>query len=355
MKIKLFLTFDHELPLGGLLTSYHNALFKPTQRVLDTADRLRVKVALFTDILCAYRYREWDYAQFYAPYVQQLQHAIREGHDVQLHIHPHWLTSEYADGTFLPSADFAPADFKDNASFGGIEGIVRLSVDQLSGICLAADASYRCVAYRAGGYNIHPETDAIFGALYRAGIRYDSSMARGYYFKSGLSEVDFCRLPAKPNWIIDPSNLHAVRSGDGILEIPIATIPKTPFEIPTRFKLKRYAHRAVEERGRMIHQDGGKIDLASKIRMFFADRMLSFDNHTFSPDYLMRIFRYHISRYKKADEVMVSVISHPKSMGGYSFELMEKFISAIRESYPDVEFATFSRLRGFAAGSSPQP
>jgi hypothetical protein len=349
MKVKLFLTFDHELPLGGLRTSYRKALFEPTQRVLDTADRLGVKVTLFTDILCAYRYREWDHAQFYAPYVQQLQYAVKEGHDVQLHIHPHWLTSGYADGAFLPSADFALADFSDNASFGGIAGVVRLSVEQLNEICLAADASYRCVACRAGGYNVYPETEAIFDALCRAGIRYDSSMARGYYFKSGVSEVDFRRLPAKANWIVDPANLRAAHSGDGILEVPIATIPKTPFEVPTRFKLKRYAHRAVEERGRMIHRDGG-IGMASKIRMLFAARMLSFDNHTFSPDYLLRIFRYHIDRYKKDGEVMMSVISHPKSMGGYSFELMEKFISAIRESYPGVEFATFSRL---ATGSAP--
>jgi hypothetical protein len=243
------------------------------------------------------------------------------------------------------------ADFKDNASFGGIEGIIRLSVDQLNAICLTADVPWRCIAYRAGGYNIYPETNVIFDALYCAGIRYDSSMARGYYFKSGLSEVDFRKLPAKPNWIVDPANFHVAHSGNGILEIPIATIPKTPFEIPTRFKQKRYAYRAVEDRGRMIHQDV-RIDLASKIKMFFADRMLSFDNHTFSPDYLLRIFRYHTARYKKADEVMMSVISHPKSMGEYSFELMEKFILAIRTSYPDVEFSTFSRLRGFAADSS---
>jgi hypothetical protein len=313
---------------------------------MNTAGRLGVKVTFFTDILCACRYREWDYAQFYAPYVQQLHHALRQGHDVQLHIHPHWLTTRYAGNTFHPSADFALADFRDNATFGGISGIVRLSVERLTEICLAADASYRCIAYRAGGYNIRPATEQIFDALYRAGIRYDSSMARGYYFKSSLSEVDFRRLPSAANWIIDPSNLRAARSGDGILEIPIATIPKTPFEIPTRFKQKRYAHRAVEAHGRMIHREEAGIDLTSKIRMLLADRMLSFDNHTLSPDYLLRIVRHHISRYKASGEVMLSLISHPKSMGEYSFELMEQFITAVRTSYPDVEFATFTGLHG---------
>jgi hypothetical protein len=41
---------------------------------------------------------------------------------------------------------------------------------------------------------------------------------------------------------------------------------------------------------------------------------------------------------------MISLISHPKSMGNYSFELMERFISSIQKSYPGVEFTTFSRL-----------
>ncbi|MDR2916964.1 MAG: hypothetical protein LBV74_19395, partial [Tannerella sp.] len=241
------------------------------------------------------------------------------------------------------SNDFALSDFKNDAKYGGIPGIIKLSINDLKDICLPADKNYNCIAFRAGGYNIYPDSDLIFKSLYENGILYDSSMARGYYFRSGLSEVDFRKLPDLPNWIINPGNYCSQLSDKaGVMEIPIATIPKTLFEVPTRFKIKKYASRAVENRGKIIHQEN-KVDLRSKIKMLFAARMLSFDNHTLSLDYLLQIIRYNIDKYKnKSDELMFSLISHPKSMGDYSFKLMEGFISSIQKSYPHVEFTTFT-------------
>ncbi len=344
MKVKLFLTFDHELPLGGLNTSYKKALFDPTQKVMDIADRYGIKITLFSDILCAYRYKEWDFEGFYLPYQEQLQYAIVNRNDVQLHIHPHWLTTGYNKKEFLPSNDFTLSDFKNDTLFGGIPGIIKFSINELSNICVPVDSNYKCIAFRGGGYNVHPNTDLIFNNLYDNGICYDSSMAKGYYFRSGISEIDFRKLPDLPNWIVDPEDYHAALSDrTGVLEIPIATIPKTPFEIPTKFKLKKYGYRAVENRGRVIH-NYYKADLYSTIKMLFAARMLTFDNHTLSLDYLLKIIQYNIRKYEnKSNEIMLSVISHPKSMGNYSFELMEGFISSIQRLYPDVEFTTFSQ------------
>ena len=345
MKIRIFLTFDHELPLGGLNTSYENALFAPTRKVMEVAEQYGVKVTLFSDILCAYRYKKWDFTNFYAPYSDQLQYAVRNGHDVQLHIHPHWLTTAYNGTCFLPSGNFTFSDFINDTKYGGIPGIVRLSIDNLNEICIPADEHYECVAFRAGGYAVYPHTELLFNSLYAQGIRYDSSMAKGYYFSSGLSTVDYRLLPKLPNWRVDPENYHLpLLKKPGILEIPIATKPKTLFEMPTRFKLKKYAFRAVENRGTMIHTNS-KTGFHSKIKMLVAARMLSFDNHTLSLHYLLQIVKHNVSRHKnRHDEVLFAVISHPKSMGDYSFELMEGFISSIQKTYPDVEFSTFSEF-----------
>lgn len=343
MKLKLFLTFDHELPLGGLKTSFESSLFEPTREVMDLANKLNVKVTLFTDILCGSRFREWDYHHFYTPYKNQLHEALKEGHDVQLHIHPHWLTTTYRDGTYLPSTDFGLSDFTENARHGGIEGIIDQSIEELNQLCVPANPAYSCIAYRAGGFNIAPDTKRIMTALYKKGIRFDSSMARGYYFKSGISEVDFRKLPGSPNWVIDPDNYHKASASEGIIEVPIATMFKTPFEVPTRFKLKKLAGRAPANHGTMIHEDNGR-DIPAKIKMLFASRMLTFDNYTLSLDYLMRILRYNMKKYKSSDTLMLSIISHPKSMGAYSFELMEGFVNAVHKQYPDAEFMTFSQL-----------
>ena len=343
MKLKLFLTYDHELPLGKLKTSFSEALFEPTYQVFNVAAQCGVRVNLFTDILCASRYKEWDYNNFYTPYKKQLSGSLNAGHDVQLHIHPHWLTSVYENSEVKPSSDFGLSDFSEKAEFGGISGIVKKSITDLTEICTETKPDYKCIAYRAGGYNIAPNTIEIFDALQAGGIQYDSSIAPGYFFKSGISEVDFRKLPALPNWIIQPENLSKTKSEPGILEIPIATIPKTPFEVPTFLKMKKYAHRAPASRGEVIHTSGPD-KLADKLKMLFSARMLSFDNYTLSLSYLMKIVDYNVRKHKKADSLMLSVISHHKSMGNYSFELMKRFIDEVHRKYPEAEFLTFSDL-----------
>ncbi|HLP05769.1 MAG TPA: hypothetical protein VK152_10105 [Paludibacter sp.] len=343
MNIKLFLTFDHELPLGKLKTSYEASLFEPTQKVFKLAKELGVNVTLFTDILCSHRYKEWDPQNFYIPYKNQLQNALSEGHDVQLHTHPHWLTSKYEKGIFIPSADFGLSNFSGNSELGGISGIINLGINGLTEICKTVKPDYNCIAYRAGGFNIAPETFDIFNTLYNQGIRYDSSMSRGYYFKSGISEVDFRRIPQLSNWVIDPENSFIASKHDGILEIPIASMPKTPFEMPTMFKMKKYASRAPITHGEVIHSTGN-ISKIAKLNMMFSARMLTFDNYTLSLMYLMRILEYNIKKYESHETLMLSIISHPKSMGDYSFDLMKGFVNEVHKRYPHAEFLTYSRL-----------
>jgi len=343
MQLKLFLTFDHELPLGKLKTSYAASLFEPTQKVMDLADKLGVKVTLFSDILCAVRFKEWDEVNFYQPYTAQLQYATKNGHDVQLHIHPHWLNSTYENGVYIPSNDFALSDFEHDKHFGGIDGIVKQSIQEMTDICVQANPAYKCVAFRAGGFNIATATNHIFKALMANGIRYDSSMARGYYFKSGISEVDYRKLPKAANWKVNPEDIHTSIAKDGIMEIPIATMPKTPYEVPTRFKINTFVGRAPISHGEVIHENNS-VDKMAKLKMLFTSRMISFDNYTLSLDYLMRILKYNVNKYKSSDTLMLSIISHPKSMGDYSFELMENFITEVQKEYLTAEFSTFSEL-----------
>jgi hypothetical protein len=164
-KIKIFITFDHELPLGGLNTSYQKALFEPTLKVLELAKELKIAVTLFTDVLCALRYKEWDNENFYKPYIEQLNYALLKKHDVQLHLHPHWLTSNYKNGVFSPSNDFMLSDFKNNKYPNDIAGIIEKGCSFLQTTCSIVNSKYKCIAFRAGGYNLSPSSDIIFSEL----------------------------------------------------------------------------------------------------------------------------------------------------------------------------------------------
>jgi hypothetical protein len=342
MKIKILLTYDHELPLGKLRTSFDKALFSPTEKILALSAKKNVPVTLFTDILCAEQYRKWDNVNFYQPYVNQLQATIAAGSDVQLHLHPHWLTSNNSNGIVTPSADYSLAHFA-NHPIHDIESIIKNASLQLNEICTPALQNYRVVAYRAGGFNIEPASNKIFSSLIKNGILYDSSIPFFFYFASSLSLVDFRKLPDLPNWYIDTSGNFRVAGLEGLLEIPVAAIPKTPFEIPTRFKLKKYQSRAPENHGSMLHE-GKPAGLIQRMHMLFSSRILTFDNHTLSPAYLMRILDYNVNRFKNHEIITLATCSHPKTMGNYSFYLMESFIDMARAKYPDIEFTTFSLL-----------
>ncbi len=340
---KLFLTFDHELPLGGVKTSYQEALFDPTRKLLELAAELDIPLNFFTDVLCADRFNEWDEEHFFKPYKNQLSQILSLNHDVQLHIHPHWLTTTFNNGKFLPSSDFKLADFSDHPVWS-IEKIVIQSYKLLTEICSSAINDYQCVAYRAGGYNLHPNSHQIIKALFSCGIRFDSSICKNYRFSSALSEVDFSHMPVRPNWFIGNDGDYSKDADVGILEIPIAGMPKTLFEVPTRFKLKKFASQAPADHGMQIHQ-GKKSDIRKRIKQMFSSRMLTFDNYTYSTSYLIKILEYNFHKYREYDDLYLCAIGHPKTMSAYSFQMLKDFVIRVKEKYKDqVEFYTYRKL-----------
>jgi len=71
MQLKILLSLDHELSLGGA-ASYSRNLFDPTELVMRVAKELQVPLTLFTDVCCAIRFKKWDYERFCQPYERQI-------------------------------------------------------------------------------------------------------------------------------------------------------------------------------------------------------------------------------------------------------------------------------------------
>lgn len=344
-KINILLTFDYELPLGGITKSFDHSLFQPTQQLLDFAQRMQVPLVLFADILSYTRFREKGISSYTNGFREQLQSAVSNQHDVQLHLHPHWLETEVNEHTFEPSDKFMLADFKSNDDQRSIDNIISTGIQELTTICREVDKKYASTAYRGGGYNLAPCTAEIIRALTENGIRYDSSIVPGYYFLSAQSKVDFRNVPGKPNWYVSSENDLSEEGNQGLWEVPIASIPKHLFEVPTSFKLKKYAHRAPEARGRMIHS-ATIVSFREKFRTLMANRMLTIDNYTYSPEYLMKILNHHVRKFREYDEISLALIGHPKSMGKYAFELLERFILDVYKTYDEqAKFTTFKSLK----------
>ena len=333
-KTNLFLTFDYELPLGGWTVPPEKALVEPTNKILKLCEKLQVPAVFFVDALCFVEFRRQNFT-FEKLVRKQLAEIVKKGHDIQLHLHPHWITSRFENGTYKPSKDFTLSEFVD----AEITNMVMQSVDYLNGIAKPINPNYKCLAFRAGGYNLE-NSPLTFRILEQYGIKIDSSVCRNYYFASDISTVDYRNLPKQSNWFFADGKYDKSASS-GIYEIPIAGKKKSIFEMPTFIKTKIYKDRTPQYRGKMIHL-GNNLSFLKKTRKAMSSRMLSFDNYTYSPRFLLKILNYNMKKFRKQEEINLAVIGHPKSMDWYNFKLMEDFIVLVRKMYGNhILFTTF--------------
>lgn len=334
----LLLTFDYELPLGGVKNDYRDALFEPTDQLLGWADQWNLSLVFFVDILSYVQFKKFQINSFTDPFKNQVQKMIQKGHDVQLHIHPHWLDTNIQNNHFETKAPFSLSDYPDEE----IEQMISIAVLELTQLAKEVGPDYQCLAFRAGGYNFGSKMELICRVLYQNGIRFDSSIAKRYYFRSDSSEVDYRNFNPMPNGYI-PFFKNDSSSMNRLLEIPIASRPKSLFEIPTFIKVRWFADRSIN-RGIMIHTLN-KLTFLEKLRKLLSSRMLTVDNHTFSNSYLCSILDYHFKKYRKYSDISCALIGHPKAMGTYSFELLTNLVKTIQnESQQNITITNFTQL-----------
>jgi hypothetical protein len=336
-KLNLIFTFDYELPLGGC-SSYSKGLFEPADAVIQLAESRKIKIVLFADICSAMVFKKWDYRGYYQPFAEQLKQALSCNHEVQLHIHPHWLDSLYENGKYKPSNSKILSNFRDHPYPLNIGGIIESSASELNEIC-SVTGKYRCIAYRGGGYNLQPDTDLILTSLYNNGIRFDSSVIKGYYFESDIQNEDFRRMPVKANWKIPLEGPINSIGENGIMEIPIASMPAGPVSRLHRiYKKIRYKslYRQLKYDNKGTGHTGKKASLTGKIKSsLFAPLVLSFDHLHLGIAELDSIIRHQLSIYRNENEIALCVNSHPKTMGPHHLGQMAKFIDLVEQKYGD--------------------
>jgi hypothetical protein len=228
MQIFILFSADYELFLGQNFFSEKEVLIDQTEKLLSGCLEDGIPVTLFADVASVWRYRtlqiQSDYPRLFD---EQLLKAIISIHDVQLHMHPHWLTSNF-DGTewIMDTSKFKLCDVgfrrDQNDQQFYAEDLISNGKSYLENLLQHEKADYRCIAFRAGGYGIQPEEKKLFKALLEAGFLIDSSIAPGLVYRSNVNQVDFSRLPKNINCRLGSKYGLLKEDSDGIFEIPIA-------------------------------------------------------------------------------------------------------------------------------------
>jgi len=245
-QIYLLFSADYELYFGENLLSEGEVLIEPTEQILKAFEEEGIPITLFADVASVWRYRylkiESDYVSLFE---NQLRQAIRQGHDVQLHLHPHWMTSTFdgkkweMDESKFKLSDLGYGDRKIQ-SLESADELIKRGKEYLEGLLCPVDPSYQCIAFRAGGYGIQPNEKELISALLSAGFKIDSSIVPGMFFKSNVNQIDFRNIPSKLNYRIGTKFGIDHEDSQGIFEIPIAAYSESFWEtLIDRFRMFR--------------------------------------------------------------------------------------------------------------------
>lgn len=242
--IDIVITADYEI-FGNGTGDVRHCLVNPTSELLAICDAYGAKLTLFFEIVEYWAFGRAETAGElkgldYSPrglMEYQAMMALRGGHDVQLHLHPQWLDSEYMqdgwrvnlDYWCLPDVPHGLGDFGDVLS---LRGLLSKGKHDLEEMLRPVRSDYECVALRAGGNCIQPARNVI-QTMKDVGLLADSSVFKGGYVQEGPFGLDFrdAHSESRP-WWADPGDINkALADGnDSILELPIYAVKRRRVE-----------------------------------------------------------------------------------------------------------------------------
>jgi hypothetical protein len=314
--LRTLLTLDYEVFFGRRTGTVARTLLEPTQALLRVADGYGAKLVFFVDAgfvlrLRAEMHKAASLRDEHDAVCRQVEALARAGHEIQLHIHPHWEGSSWtAGGWRLDEARYALHAFEPSA----IVDIVRRYTAVLRELA-GPDAAY---AYRAGGWMIQP-FDKLRDGLRDAGVLIDSTVYAGGHCAGEMQVYDFSGAPEKSRWRFDRDPLVEVRDGP-FLEVPIASWRASPLFYWRLAWLRKFGgprHRAFGD-GRAIGP--GASDLVRKLLLPSAS-VVSLDGYKAS------FLEAAAARYKAKGLEDFVVIGHPKALTPYSLERLEAFLA----------------------------
>lgn len=176
----IILTQDYEIFFGKPSGTVDKCMILPTEYLTDVLSRYKSKMTVFWDIMHYYTllqnvnlYNELN--SDILSINNQIKKLLSYGHDIQLHIHPHWLDAKYSGNH---QWEFTYSRY----SIHNLKNTYSDKVDTINGCisnCIRILKEFdnntdKLLIFRAGGYHIEP-FDEIKEAFIKNRIYYDSS------------------------------------------------------------------------------------------------------------------------------------------------------------------------------------
>ena len=311
--MKFLLTLDYELFFGANSGSPDGCLIYPTRVLTHELERHGFLVTLFVDAgyLDRLSRSPEKLHKFQLERIStQLQQLVGRGHDVQLHVHPHWEDTHWANGKWeINTARYRLQSFSDSA--------ISEILERYAGL-LGSITGIRPQAFRAGGWCLQP-FGSLAGPLASAGIHIDSTVyTRGKSVNPGR-EFDFSAAPDLDRWVFDNDPLSVEDSGR-FLEIPITTHRVSPL-----FYWQALWKKLVRQVGDKPLGDGHAL---SNSKEYYLRKLFGAEDTVASIDGARAVLLEHsFLKTKERRHRIFNVMGHPKSLTRNSLDALDRFLT----------------------------
>lgn len=330
--MNILLTLDYEIFFGKNTGSIERSIILPTNILLDVLNKYNIKASFFVDsgyILKLDEQRKLYSAleKDYIAVIEHIKYISDGGHDIQLHIHPHWEDSYFDGSKWVINTnryrlhEFSEEDI-DNIFYRYKKALTNIVGDNV-------------FAYRAGGWCIQP-FEQLSRALKNNGIWLDSTLFNNGINRSNTHFFDFSNMAKKSVYRFEEDPLLENNNGY-FIEVPISSHRVYPW-----FYWKLAFHKMLAGKEHQMLGDGQGISSGSKldkIRMLLARSYMAVSMDGYKSKLLETSFNYYKKRNSIHNDNFV-IIGHPKAFTSFSIKQLERFIHKNRGE----QFITYSQV-----------
>ena len=237
--IDIVFTVDYEIHGNGQ-GEFSDFCYRPTELMLDIANVYGAKISLMAEMehyFSMQLYPDIFYKDIRL-FEAQLSRAIKENHDVQLHLHPQWLKARYQNGRWeFPYTANEIALLCNNYEIAFER--VRKAKDWLTHNLQYYNSKYECVSFRAGYFQMQPSSN-ITRALIDNGIFCDTSVVKGLFRSGWNGNLDYrdTRILNRP-YRASMENVALEDKSSPMIEFPINVVQ---YDIILNKFLKIFGH-----------------------------------------------------------------------------------------------------------------
>lgn len=356
MKLNILIHDDWEL-YGDGSGDIEQLMFRPAREALRVCDEVGAKYTFFAEIgqqLAMKNSPLASHHKFAETWEKILTDAVRNGHDVQLHLHPQWIGAQLKGERFELNPSTWSLARLDRET---MKSALKRGIDYLHPLLSLSANDYSVVAFRAGGYMIQPST-TILSVLRELKILADTTVIKGMKMENAtLGGINFVDAPSAVRpWFPDSddvakesssyNNLFCLPtfSSPARLPIPIYSFMINPLSLRFYWKQRRFekqqGYTPVYMKGVSSNSNGTNLGFFGRV---FRERPVTCDFGLTHVSTILRLVDKFEREAEKFGENRSALILYTHSKQLFSIENFRKLLQAFKRR-GNIQFRTTREL-----------